>query len=127
MMDKVKALKTPGPQLVTGDRAKKTLRQHRRPCSDCPFARWSVRGWLGHMTPEEWMQLAHGEGTADCHTTDKQCAGLAVYHANVCKVPRDPKALRLPVDRRLVFASSQEFLEHHNGGIAKSWPKKQQK
>jgi len=42
-----------------------------RPCNDCPWRRKSCAGWLGPFGI-------------------KQCAGAAVYRANVCKSPRDP-------------------------------------
>jgi hypothetical protein len=58
--------------------------------------------------------MVHGEAFIDCHcTTNQQCAGAAIYRANVCKSPRDKTLLRLEPDKALVFASSQEFLKHH--------------
>lgn len=101
-------------QLLTYEDAKQTKRQHKKPCSDCPFARTALPGWLAGETPAWWMQLAHGEGSSECHTTDKMCAGLAIYRANVCKSLRDKNALELPADRKLVFANPMEFVAHHS-------------
>lgn len=103
-------------QLVSSDEAVATPSQHTTPCTDCPFARTALPGWLGGDTPEWWVGLAHGEGEPGCHiTTNQKCAGLAIYRANVCKSPRDPKALRLPADREKVFANPREFMRHHKG------------
>jgi hypothetical protein len=105
-------------KLITADEAKVTKKQHTSPCSDCPFRRDSVPGWLGDMSAEEWYQLAHGEGRADCHATIQadgdawQCAGLAIYRANVCKSVRDETQMRLPADRVKVFGFG-EFMKHH--------------
>lgn len=91
-----------------------STRQHRTPCSDCPWRRDSLPGWLGALKPDAWIEVAHGESRVDCHViTNQQCAGVAVYRANVCKTPRDAKLLQLPADRAKVFAWSTEFLEHH--------------
>lgn len=101
-------------RLITSDEAVKAKGQHRRPCSDCPWARKSLRGWLGSATPDEWLKEAHGEARIECHTRDRaQCAGAAIYRANVCKSVRDPKAFRLPPDSVRVFATPSEFAEHH--------------
>jgi hypothetical protein len=110
--------KQKGEKLITGDEAKVTLRQHTSPCSDCPFRRDSIQGWLGELSVDDWIQLAHGEGQADCHTTKQSngagwhCAGLAIYRANVCKSVHDPNAFRLPKDTEKVF-SFGEFKKHH--------------
>lgn len=89
--------------------------QHTRPCSDCPWARTALHGWLGNGTSEEWVHIAHRDDRVDCHViVNMQCAGLAVYRANVCKSPRDPKILKLAPDRERVFATPFEFLEHHS-------------
>lgn len=101
-------------QLVSSDQAQPATQQHRAPCSDCPFARRALRGWLGALSAEDWLRLAHGEGTSECHVhIGVQCAGLAIYRANVGKLPRTPAALALPANRKLVFSSREEFLRHH--------------
>lgn len=89
-------------------------KQHRTPCSDCPFRRDSLPGWLGGIPAEFFTETAHGEGTYNCHViVNQQCAGMAVYRANVCKTPRYIAALALPADKQKVFAWPTEFLEHH--------------
>lgn len=101
-------------QLKTVDQAIVTPKQHNKPCFDCPFGRISVPGWLAGSTPENWIAMAHGESRFECHTLlPHQCAGSAIYRANVCKDPRDPTLLRLRGNRKLVFASPTEFLRHH--------------
>lgn len=101
-------------QLLTCHDAVVTKKQHTTPCSDCPWARKSMPGWLGAYTMAEWLQAAHGEGTSECHTrVDKQCAGFATFRANIVKVPRDPAAFRLPRNTTTVFASDAEFIAHH--------------
>ena len=103
-----------GRQFVSGHEATVSGRQHKRPCSDCPWSPKSLPGWLGNMTVEEWIAAAHGEARVDCHTLiGPQCAGFAIYRANVCKRPRDPDQLRLPADRTLVFANAPAFRDHH--------------
>lgn len=105
-------------KFITAGQAKVTMKQHTSPCSDCPFRRDSAPGWLGGLTVDQWVKLAHGEGEADCHTTKRpddgtyQCAGLAVYRANVGKATRDPNVMRLPPDRTKVFGFG-EFRKHH--------------
>jgi len=60
------------------------------------------------------MLAAHGEERIECHTLlGAQCAGAAIYRANVAKRPRDKGVLLLERDRRTVFATPTEFMEHH--------------
>ena len=100
--------------LITSDEAVETRGQTKRPCSDCPWARASLPAWLGTATKEEWIQIAHGEYKVECHTRkDNQCAGLAIYRANVAKSVRDPSVLVLPPDEKAVFSTPMEFLDHH--------------
>jgi hypothetical protein len=109
-------------QLKTYDQAVVTPTQHKKPCVDCPFGRIAVKGWIPE-TPEGWLQKAHGEGRFECHTTKRhddepwQCAGAATFRANVCKAPRDRSLLVLPQNKKLVFASNQEFFDHHRKEI----------
>lgn len=107
-------------KFVSSDDAVAIKTQHRKPCADCPFARTAIRGWLGLSsikknkiaTPEEWIEIAHGEKVEICHcTTSKECAGLAIFRANVFKLPKH--ALILEPDTTLVFANDQEFKAHH--------------
>lgn len=100
-------------QLVTAREAVKLKKQHTTPCADCPWARKSLPGWTGGTTPKQWLEAAHGEAVIECHTTDKQCAGAAIYRANVLKSTRHDEALRLPANKVAVFASFAEFLAHH--------------
>jgi hypothetical protein len=104
-------------QLVTIDEAKPVKRQPKTVCGDCPFARASLRGWLGGMTPEEWMAEVHhpGDCVIDCHTRlGAQCVGAAVYRANIVKRPRPGSGLlEMPKDTETVFATPAEFLKHH--------------
>lgn len=89
--------------------------QHLHPCPDCPMARSALPGWLGGATPEEYVRLAHSDTVVACHCIrDSQCAGMAIYRANVCK-RCDPPNLKLPKDTDRVFASPFEFLDHHGG------------
>ena len=99
--------------LISSDEAVKGKAQHTKPCSDCPMTRTALRGWLGGATPEEYRRLAHSDTVVDCHAIRRtQCAGMAIYRANVVK-RCDPPNLVLPKDERAVFASPMEFLKHH--------------
>lgn len=101
-------------RLVTGDDARPTKTQHKKPCADCPFAKTALSGWLGANTIQEWMTMAHGESYIDCHcTTNQQCAGAAIFRANVLNAYAI-RALSLPADDgKLVFATTEEFVTHH--------------
>lgn len=96
------------------EEAKPTTRQHKKPCHDCPWRRVARKGWLGGPSVDDWLHDAHGEARIDCHTKlGPQCAGAAIYRANVLKDPRDKTLLRLPEDKETVFAKPQEFDKHH--------------
>lgn len=102
-----------GRKLITRDEAVEGKVQHTRPCSDCPWSRESVNGWLGGGTPEEWVRTAHSDQVVDCHAIkNTQCAGIAIYRRNVCKMAYPPN-LKLEADREAVFATPMEFTAHH--------------
>ena len=73
--------------------------------------------------------MVHGEAMIECHVhPDVQCAGAAIYRANVCKRLRNPDALSLPAGRESVFARPTEFVDHHKKALprvrvaeAKTW------
>lgn len=101
-------------KLIASSLNNMSRRQHTTPCSDCPWKRDSLPGWLGSHTANEFIAMAHGEVQYTCHViVNQQCAGMAVYRRNVCKQPHDPATLRLPADRETVFATPAQFLEHH--------------
>lgn len=101
-------------QLAVASEARKTKRQHKTPCADCPWARKSLAGWIGAPSVMDWLIAVHSDAVIECHTTDKQCAGAAIFRANVVKSCRTEEPLRLPEDRVLVFGSDREFQDHHN-------------
>lgn len=103
-------------KLITSNLNHVSNKQHKVPCSDCPFRRDSLPGWLGGELPEPFIySQAHGDGPYGCHViVNQQCAGMAVYRANIEHDPAYIAALRLPADPVKVFATPREFLEHHN-------------
>lgn len=101
-------------QLITGDQAKPSMVQHKSPCSDCPFARTALKGWLGRFSAHDWIRIIQGDGRVDCHTLiGPQCAGSAIFRTHVCKDPRDRSVLTLPKNIAKVFGNVGEFLNHH--------------
>lgn len=103
-------------QLITSDEAVPATGQHKKPCSDCPWARKSLKGWLGGSTADDWLREAHGDHEIPCHTlTGAQCAGAAIYRRNVSKLSLNDGVLRLDADKELVFATPTEFKRHHEG------------
>lgn len=107
-------MKIPRGKLISIDQAKPAANQHQSPCSDCPFRRDSLRGWLGGYTAQEFAAMAHGEDMLECHViAGKQCAGAGIYRANVCKDPRNRALIVLPADKKNVLGSRAEFIQHH--------------
>jgi len=92
--------------------------KHKTPCRDCPWRRKAGPGWLGsEQTPEQWAETAHSDAYVECHVNQgKQCAGVAIFRANNCKVPRQRDNMRAKPDHKKVFSSSVEFVEHHRSG-----------
>lgn len=100
-------------QLISSDEAVKAKCQHKAPCSDCPWSRQSLNGWLGGASIDAWLHRAHGDDVVDCHTLrGAQCAGIAIYRRNVCKRSH-PINLVLPKDEVAVFSTPMEFRAHH--------------
>jgi hypothetical protein len=88
--------------------------QHIRPCKDCPWRRVAAPGWLGAVqTPESWVATAKSDDPVPCHTGSGQCAGIAIFRANIYKLPRFKEVLRLPPNKDLVFGNGEEFIKYH--------------
>lgn len=102
-------------KLVSSDEARPAAKPLTKPCSDCPWRRDSLPGWLGTISTDQWLEWAHGETVVLCHTVgNQQCAGMSVYRANVCKSPRDKTIQRLPADHDVCFSTPMEFKAHHS-------------
>lgn len=107
-------------RLISGEEARVVSRAPTEPCSDCPFSRNSLPGWLGTLSVDEWLRSVHGECVIDCHAliaedgSAFQCAGAAIYRSNVAKKcwPRTG-ALELPKNKTKVFVTPMEFRAHH--------------
>lgn len=96
-----------------------------KPCAECPFARATAPGQLGGSFPTVFIGQAYGPFMLSCHmdpayAADRrspdllQCAGAAIFRANVGVAALMPKKLHaLPADGKLVFATPAELLAHH--------------
>lgn len=108
------------------------------PCSECPFARTTPAGMLGGSHPETYIGQAFGPFYLPCHSdytaearegfdkkdmSTRQCAGAAMFRANVGVEKVMPNGIhKLPEDRDKVFATPGEFLSHHMGhGTPSEW------
>ena len=102
------------------------MSQHTKPCRECPFRRKGLPGFLGGAPAEVFIGQAHGDFWLPCHLhsdykdpdwkTDHskpQCAGTAIYRANVCKSQKNESLLSLPPDRAQVFSEPAEFIAYH--------------
>lgn len=106
-------------RLITDEEAVEATCQHVKACSDCPWSRKSLNGWLGGNTAEEWVSFAHSDVVIPCHVLKgAQCAGAAIYRRNVAKWVDAPN-LRLEKDKVAVFANPMEFMQHHVQTTAK--------
>jgi len=109
-----------------------------KPCSQCPYRRQSLQGYLGESDPEEFMELTMSDYPMPCHQTvdyrepqwkkkweagqvGKLCAGALIFFANICKRSRDGSRPTIPADRELVFSRPDEFIDYHNAAKVKSW------
>ena len=97
------------------------MKQHTKPCNECPFRRISPVGYLGANEPKSFSFLANRDGHFPCHKTmsrgeanERECAGRAIMWANQCKRSRHTSVPQLPIDRDNVVGNILEFNKHHN-------------
>jgi hypothetical protein len=57
-------------RLISSDEAVQSPVQHTQPCSDCPWARTALNGWLGGTGAEDWVRIAHSNSYVKCHVID---------------------------------------------------------
>lgn len=105
-----------------------TVKHMAAPCGSCPFTRTSQPGNLGGSPVEVYIGQTHGPFVLPCHCAcnfddpnwkDKaldtpQCAGAAIFRANIGVAAELPPALHtLPADYERVFSDAEEFVAHH--------------
>lgn len=119
---------------MTTERDPKDRRYARKtPCDECPFNKKTPEPINGGSTPDIYIGQICGPFLLSCHKdpgykprdeTGKkqgqpeimQCAGAAIFRANVGVAHRMPDVLHhLPADTELVDAGFAEFLARHLG------------
>jgi hypothetical protein len=107
------------------------MKQHSKPCGECPWRKESAAGWLGASTPVEFLQQSESGIKMPCHLhinyeqddweneidNVPECAGRSIHIANRCKSVSG--ILKLPADRDTVFSNPQDFIDHHSHGRGK--------
>lgn len=110
-----------------------------KPCSDCPFRRKSMPGWLGHSSPEGFIDCMQRDEPLPCHQTidyddpnwldkwvaqqdtGKMCAGALIFMANKLQRAHDRDFPTMTKDKETVFSNSVEFVRHHREAAVHSW------
>ncbi len=100
----------------------------KRACGGCPFKRVNnnEKPNPGGSKPEVYLGQARGPFWLPCHNdknykgkssspaTVNQCAGAAIFRANIKVRDRLPEQLQsLPEDHVNVFSTEQEFYQHY--------------
>ncbi len=107
------------------------------PCTDCPFRKNSLPGWLSDYTPRELHNIIMAEKPFPCHMTHPNnivtyedagseeyplCAGALQYMKKAAKLPLNPelRALVSGIDRTQLdnILTVPEFFEHHSKKIS---------
>lgn len=101
------------------------LRQlrHKKPCSDCPFKKESLPGWMGGFSLDSYAQPPSVGMPTSCHQADfgsrspktTFCAGSCAVIANDAELERH--VIYPAVDevgpREDCFPSVEAFVQHH--------------
>lgn len=110
----------------------------KQPCSDCPFRRKAMPGWLGAGSPESFVDCMNRDEPLPCHQTidyddpawlekwstqesGSMCAGALVFMANKLQRPKAPGFPTMPQDKINVFANTLEFVRYHREAGTHSW------
>ena len=110
----------------------------KQPCSDCPFRRKAMPGWLGGSSPEGFIDCMNRDEPLPCHQTidyddpdwllkwsaqeaGSMCAGALIFMANKLQRPRAKGFPTLPQNKAAVFANTVEFVRYHREAGTHSW------
>lgn len=98
-----------------------------QPCAECPFSKKCGEGALGGSHPTVYVGQIHGPFWLPCHRhcdfkdpnwksdlSVQQCAGAAIFRANLGLSERMPPFLHKLPPSDLVFSTVEEFYKHHN-------------
>ncbi len=116
-----------------------------KPCSDCPFRRKAMPGWLGGSAPEGFIDCMQRDEPLPCHQTidyddphwlvkwmgqggdvGNVCAGSLIFMANKIQRPHDPNFPTMKPDHETVFSNSVEFVRYHREAAVHSWDEDEQ-
>jgi hypothetical protein len=107
-----------------------------KPCSDCPFRRKAMPGWLGASSPEGFIDCMERDEPLPCHQTidydnnphwlvewmhqktGNMCAGALIFMAN--KIQQHPFQ-KMAKDHENVFSNTIEFVRYHREAGVHSW------
>lgn len=100
-------------------------------CSECPFLKKSLAGWLADYTPSELLIIIMGEKPFPCHMDQQEdvkweevgddenplCAGALMFMKKNGKIPRNyelaEKVKEINIKDCDIILSSIEFIKHH--------------
>ena len=100
-----------------------------KPCDACPYSPGVTPGALGGSDPAVYIGQGHGAFWLPCHKTcdfgdpewktnysgTQQCAGAAIYRANIKRDALMPaQLLKLPASDQ-AFESAAKLYAHHKG------------
>lgn len=109
-----------------------------KPCSDCPFRRKAMPGWLGAGSPESFIDCMQRDEPLPCHQTidydnphwlvewmhqknGNACAGSLIFMANKLQRPHTPGFPTMEPDHETVFSNTVEFVRYHREAGVHSW------
>ena len=89
----------------------------KKPCSNCPFRKDSLKGWLGEQRITEILKA----DSFTCHkTTDSkqllQCAGHMITKGNDNQFVSTANSLKIDLKlsgKELLFQSEKQLINHH--------------
>lgn len=103
------------------------MKQHTKPCAECPFRRDIKPGFLGGSPVEAYIGQTILPFLLPCHCAKgydqkrkelgvPQCVGTAIFRANLGVAWLMPDSLlKMPPNTHLVFGSMAQFVAHHKG------------
>lgn len=107
---------------------------HKTPCSECPWRREHMPGWLGGYSIDAFLgQIQHDGPPLPCHKTiptggeaRSMCAGALIFMRNSCKSAQHPDygdaREQVEPDPVAVFQWPHEFRAHHEQDLG-DWVK----